>query len=61
MPFGASETVFATMLLVLALGSLWVILRFVFKMAMRVFMFGLYGIVILGALAYLASQFTPLP
>jgi hypothetical protein len=30
-------------------------------MAMRVFMLGLYGIVVMGALVYLASQFTPLP
>lgn len=61
MPLESSETLFATILLVLALGALWLIVRFVFKMAMRVFWLGFFGIVILGVLLYLASQFTQVP
>jgi hypothetical protein len=48
-------------LLVLGLGMAWLVVRFVFKLAMRAFLLGCAGIIFLGLLLYLGASNLPLP
>jgi hypothetical protein len=48
-------------LLVLGLGVAWLVVRFVFKLAMRAFVLGCVGIIFLGLLLYLGASNFPLP
>ncbi|MEK6255753.1 MAG: hypothetical protein N2C13_00370 [Chloroflexota bacterium] len=42
-------------MLILGLGVAWLVVRFVFKLARRVFVLGCVGIVILGLIVYLGA------
>lgn len=43
------------LLLILGLGVAWIVVRFVFKLAMRVFVLGCLGIIVLGLLLYFGA------
>jgi len=44
---------------ILVLGMVWIVIRTVFKLAMKVFMVGCVAIVLLGSLAYIFSVVSP--
>ena len=47
------------LLLIAGLGAAWVIVRFVFKLALRAFIIGCAGILLIGLLLFLAASNFP--
>jgi hypothetical protein len=45
------------LLFILVLGAVWLVIRFIFKLAMRVFMIGCVAIVLLGAFMVVFGSF----
>lgn len=50
-----TNSIIPIVMLILGLGVAWLVVRFVFKLAMRVFVMGCVGIVILGLIVYFGA------
>lgn len=61
LPEISNMTLIASMCVIFILGGIWVALRVIFKLAMRVFVLGCAGILLLGGLIYLVSSSLTLP
>lgn len=61
LPEISNTAIIATMCMVLLMGGFWIALRIVFKLAMRVFVLGCAGILFLGGLIFLVSNYVTLP